>query len=165
MKKFLAIAACSLIGFAAIADTYTFTATLTNGQPITYSDPLPVSGYLEKIEVSADVASTTTVTVATYTSGNQALDTYATKAISAVGTNATAVFRTRVLGTDNAATALSAAGLLNNTTNTYTGVGTSLVAGYERPMLGGNVKVALTGTANDGSCPVTVTLFYLPTPK
>lgn len=164
MKKLIAIAAL-LACVSAVADTYTYTATLTNTQPISYSDALPVSGYLEKIEAVSDVASTTTVTVATYTTGNQAIETFATKALSAVGTNATALFRTRVIGTDSGATALAAAGLLNNSTNTYVGTGTALGSLYERPFVGGNLKVALTGTANDGACPVTVTIYYLPTPR
>jgi len=161
MKKFLAIFA-SLIGLSAVADTYTYTTTLTNGQPISYSDALPVSGWLDKIEVATESASTTTVTVATY-SGTTAVDTFYTSAIN--GTNPVKVARPRVVGTDSTGANLTAAAFAIPAGVSTNGVGTVISVPYDRPMIGGNIKVATTGTANDGSCPVTVTLFYLPTPK
>lgn len=163
MKKVAIISAFLLAGIAgAYADTYTYTITVTNTQPITYSDALPVSGFLDKIEVWADAASTSTVTVATYSSGNQAIDTYYTATISATTTSATSVARTRVIGTDNGATALTAAAFAIPAGVSTNGVGTILTAAYERPMIGSNLKVAVTGTKNDGSCPVIVTIFYEP---
>lgn len=150
----LALLFLSLFIPASFADSYTYTATLTNAQNITYSDALPVSGYLEKIEFAQDSAATTTVTVATYAS-TTAIDTYATAAVSTT----TKLFRPRVVGTDNGGTALAAV-VVNETTNTV--ATTQLQVPYERSMLGGNVKVALTGTANDGSNPVTVTIFFDP---
>ena len=153
------------LAFAAVsnAEVYTYQITLTNTQPITYSDPLPVSGWLDKIEVLTDAASTTTVTVATYggSAGTTAIDTFATKAITAGGT--AVVFRPRVIGTTTAgvnlagATTAGTGGLTNSITATQ-----ALIAKYEKVMVGGNIKVATTGTANDGACPVTVSIFYQP---
>ena len=58
MKKFLSIiAAVSAIALFARADSYTYTATLTNTQPVTISDVLPVSGELDRIEAVTDTAS------------------------------------------------------------------------------------------------------------
>jgi hypothetical protein len=125
-----------------------------------------VSGFLDKIEVQTEAASTTTVTVATYTTGSLAIETYYSATISAttsgaVGAGAAyAVARPRVIGSDNGGTALAAVG-----GGTNLSVFTSLTANYERPMVGGNTKIALTGTKNDGSCPVTVTIFYEPVRK
>jgi hypothetical protein len=159
MKKVIGFIG-ALLCFAAIAqaDVHTYSTTVTNGQPITYSEALPVSGWLDKIEVVQESAATSTVTVATY-SGTSAIDTYATKAISAaVGT----VFRPRFIGTSNAGTAFTSAAVA---ASTNLAAGTVLVAGYERPMIGSNVKVAVTGTANDGSNTVTVRIFYEPLKK
>jgi hypothetical protein len=153
MKRIIAtLAALMCVASIASADVETYSVTVTNAQPIIYSDPLPVSGWLDKIEVIQESAATSTVTVATY-SGTSAIDTYASKAISgAVGT----VFRPRFIGTGSNGTNLAAAA---SGTNQYA---TILSAAYERPMIGSNVRVAVTGTANDGSNTVTVRIFYSP---
>lgn len=162
MKRILAITAVALALFAigARADSYSYSITVTNAQAITYSDPLPVSGWLDKIEVVTDADSTQTVTVATY-NGTTAVDTYATKAISGASKTAT-VFRPRLIGTSNAGVAIAGAGTTNEFNIAAT---TALVAAYERPMIGGNVKCAVTGTANDGSATVAVTIYYEPLKK
>lgn len=163
MKQKMKLAVLAfMLAFAgmAVADTYTYTITGTNTQPITYSDPLPISGYLDKVEVVTDVASTTTVTLATYSTGNQAIDTYYSATISATTTNGTAVARTRVAPTDNGATAIAANG---GASNVFAAL--SLIAPYEKPMIGGNVKCAVTFTKSDSSCPVSVTVFYEPINK
>jgi hypothetical protein len=164
MKKLSMMFAAFLLALGvagAMADSYTYTITLTNTQPITYSDAIPVSGWLDKIEVHADVASTTTVTVASYSSGNQAIETYMSKAVTnAAATNAVFIARPRTVGTDSGGVYLTANG---GASNVFQATGLSVP--YERIMMGGNVKVAVTGTGNDGSAPVTVTIYTLPTPR
>lgn len=157
------IAALMVLAFAgfALGDCYTYTTTVTNGQAITYSDALPVSGYIDKIEMYTEAASTTTVTVATYggTAGTNAVETFATTAIDG-GTPVLVIPRrvgTTTAGVSLVAEALAAAASTN--------VGTIITVPYERAMVGGNLKVAVTGTANDGSCPVNVKIFYEPIAK
>lgn len=160
MKKIICLFAilAALVSVGALADSYTYTTTVTNNQAIAYSDPLPISGFFDKAEITTETASTTTVTLATY-SGTTALDTYVS--LSGMnGTTPTKLVRTRVLGTDNTGSALAAAG---NSTNVSWS--TTVNVPYERPFIGGNAKVAVTGTANDGSCPVTVVIYYQPTQK
>jgi hypothetical protein len=138
-----------------MADSYVYTTTCTNNKAIAYSDPLPISGYIERIEVfqSSSVA-TTTVTVASYDANNTALTTYASKAC--VGNQ---VFTPRVVGSSTAGVTLTAATGSSSGTNTTT----MLVVPYEKLMIGGNSKVAVTG----GDAPLTaytinVTVFYTP---
>jgi hypothetical protein len=151
----LVIGLCLLVA-SAMADSYTYTTTCTNNKAIAYSDPLPISGYIERIEVyqSSSVA-TTTVTVATYDGGGTtALTTFASKAC--VGNQ---VFTPRVVGSTTAGVTLVAATGSSSGTNTTT----MLVVPYEKMMIGGNTKVAVTG----GDAPLTaytinVTVFYTP---
>lgn len=158
MKKLIAfVALLGMCGLRTMADTATVSLTVTNGQAITYSDQIPVSGYLDKIEVVASegTSHTTTVTVATY-SGTTALETFAS--LSAWST-ATKVVRPRVLPTDTTGTALAAA---VSDSNSVTRV---LNVPYDRPLIGGNVKIAVTGTANTGTNTVTAVLYYQPLKK
>jgi hypothetical protein len=138
-----------LLVVAANADVVTYTTSVTNGQAITYSDPQPVSGTLDKIEVIKTAATTCTVTVATY-SGTTAVDTYFTKAMSESTT--AIVCRPRFIGTTSAA--VDIASVAGTGTNTLT----QLNAVYEKPMVGSNLKVAVTGTA--GACDVIVRFFF-----
>ena len=156
MKKLLAVLAlfATLITFAQ-ADTATMSLTVTNGQAITYSDQISASGYLDKIEVVQDAAATSTVTVATY-SGTTSVESYAS--LSGLAT-ATKLIRPRVLPTDNTGTAI--ASVAGTGTNTLT----QLNVPYQMPLIGGNLKLAVTGTANDGANTVTVTLYYIPIKK
>lgn len=141
----------------ACADTATVTLTVTNGQTITFSDPITASGYLDKIEVVASdgTAHTSTVTIATY-SGTTAMETFGTLSAWSAGTK---VIRPRVLPTDNTGTALAASA--SATTNATI----QLSVPYAQPLIGGNLKMAVTGTANTGSNTVTATLYYEPLKK
>lgn len=150
------LAVLALLCGVALADSYTVSLTVTNGQAITYSDPLPISGWLDRIEVVQSVVTTSTVTIATY-SGTTAVDTYASLA-SLVGNK---VVRPRFIGTSNQGTALAAAA---TGTSDYT-AGTVLAAPYERPLLGGNLKMAVTEGGNIASYTVTATLYFVPTPR
>jgi len=164
MKK-LVISLLLALATIAGAEVYTVSVTLTNTQPITYYS-LPVSGWLDKIEFLPDTASTTTVTVATYggAAGTTAIDTYATKAGFVMVTQTATVFRTRVIGTTTAGVALAGetTSVSGGATTSSVVATTALIGRYEKPMIGGNAKLALTGTANDGSCPVVVSLYYEP---
>ena len=137
------------------ADSYTYSVTVTNGQALNLSDPLPVSGYIEKIEVVTESASTTTVTVATYSSASNAIETFASAIIN--GTTPQKVFRPRFISTDIGGTNLTATTV--NTPSNAVGTVTFSIP-YERGFAGGNLRCAVTGTANDGSCPVNVTIYF-----
>lgn len=154
---------CGIVGgllvvSAAMADTMTATVSVTNGQPATLSGAIPVSGWLDKIEIvqSGGTGSTSAVVVATY-SGTTAVDTFATKTLAA----ASQIFRPRVVGTANTGTALAAAA---TGTNDYT-AGTVLAAPYERILIGGNVKLSVAGTNVKNTNTVTATIYYEPLKK
>jgi hypothetical protein len=162
MKKFMqglmVLVAVLALGSVANADTAVYSVSVTGSQAIVYSDALPVSGWLDRITVSQTAGATCTVTVAQY-AGTTAVDTYAS--LSALVGNK--VVRTRVIGTGNTGTALAAATVDNSTlTNNVT---TQLSANYERILLGGNTKVAVTAAAASPDNAVTVTLFFEPLKK
>lgn len=144
-------AVIALAAIGARADSYTYSASITNTQPITYSDPLPISGYIDRVEIFQGASSTTTVTLATY-NGTSAITTFASKSGM---TNQAEVITPRFIGTGSTGTALAGVTTTNGTSTTV------LYAPYERAMAGGNLKVALTGTANTNTA-VTVTIFYDP---
>jgi hypothetical protein len=150
MKKCMGLIVAVVVGFAVLAqaDTRTVTKVITNGQAITYSDPIPASGYLEKVEVVQTAGATATVTIATYT-GTTAVDTHVSLA-SLVGNK---VVRQKVLGTDNTGTALIGGASTNMT--------------YSYPLIGGNLKMAVTdaGASSTGSNTVTATLYFVPVPR
>ena len=103
---------------------------------------LPVSGYLDKIEMwGENAASTSSVVVATYTSTNQsatAIDTYAT--VSSLAGTTPKVVRPRVIGTTTAGVDITAAATTTNSTSTMLG------ALYERPMIGSLTQIRITAT-------------------
>lgn len=142
------------------ADMVSVDVVLTNGQPITFTDIPSGRGWLDKIEVITDPASTTTVSVGTFSAGNQLVDTFYSGTISATSTNGVAVARPRFIGTDTNATAIATTGGGTNQSMFVQGC-----VEYERPMFSGPVKVALTGTKNDGSCPVAVRIYFDPASK
>lgn len=157
MKKLIGMFLVVLVAFAVSvqADTATVALTVTNGQAIAYSDAIPASGILEKIEViQSDATATSTVTVATY-SGTTAVDTMAS--LTALVGNK--VVRPRVIGTTIAGVNLAA---VEGTTNVMS---TLLAALYEKPMVGGNLKLAVTGTFNAGTNTVTCKVYFQPLAK
>jgi hypothetical protein len=170
MRKFVCVLVClfAMAGLA-IADTATVTLSVTNGQTVSYSSPIVASGWLDKIEVVASDGTdhTSTVVVATY-SGTTALETYANLA---TWSEASKVIRPRVLPTANTGAALAAvtanvAGSNDAGTNSTNTVATTILSvPYEMPLIGGNLKMAVTGTANTGTNTVTATIYYIPTKK
>lgn len=158
MKK-IGLILVALIGFGVLAqaDTATISLTVTGGQAIAYSSAIPASGILEKIEVVQSASCTATVTIATY-SGTTAVDTFASLS-SLVGNK---VVRPRIIGTTTAGVNLAASVQAGSDALTNL-VSTALVGVYEKPLVGGNVKMAVTdaGTST-GTNTVTAVLYFQP---
>jgi hypothetical protein len=162
MKKMIGMFLVSLIGFAVLAqaDTATVSLTVTNGQAITYSDAIPASGILEKVEIIQTSGCTATVAVATF-SGTTAVDTFVTLT-DLVGNK---VVRPRVIGTTTAGVNLAAA-VQNGSDAVTNNVGTVLVGAYEKAMIGGNVKLAVTaGVATQAANTVICRVYFTPVSK
>lgn len=160
MKKLIIVSAIiAALSLNASADSYTYTSDslLTNGQ-ISTSAALPISGYLDRIEMyGANAAMTSAVVVASYTSAGTAIDTFAN--VSALAETTPVVIRPRFVGTTTAGVNIAPVQLVGGTN-----VSTILTAPYERPVVGGNVKIKVTGTVANTNT-VTVTVFYEPLPK
>jgi len=163
MKKLIiGMLAVMVIAVVGMADSVTVTLDSGATGAAAYSDALFASGYLDRIELvrdsdtAAETNQITTVVLATY-SGTTALNTYmsATLATGAV----TKVVSPRAIGQTTAGVNLAAAA---NGTNDYT-AGTVLVAPYERMMIGGNSKLAVSGNATN--CTVTATVYFEPLQK
>lgn len=150
MKKLISVLAIMASVCVVNAATESVSLTVTNGQAITYTAPINVSGILDKIEVVQSSGCTSTVTIATY-SGTTAIETFAS--LSSMTTPK--VVRPRILPTDNTGTSLAAV------SNLGTSVGTVLSVNYARPTIGGNVKMAVTsGATVTGTNTVTATFYY-----
>jgi hypothetical protein len=162
MKKIGLVLVSLIVGCAVLAqaDTATVSLTVTGGQAIAYSDAIPASGILEKIEVVQSASCTATVTIATY-SGTTAVDTFASLS-SLVGNK---VVRPRVIGTTTAGVNLAASIQAGSDALTNL-VSTALIGLYEKQMIGGNVKMAVTdaGTST-GTNTVTATVYFTPVKK
>lgn len=160
MKKIMfSLLVAALVGVGiSYADTYTYTVTaMTNGQVAT-SDPIPVSGWLDKVEWSQLSVGTATVVVATY-DGTSAVETFASLSANADDTK---VVRPRFLVTANTGSAL--AGAVDQTvTNSATATTTMLIAGYEKALIGGNAKVKITNACESND--VKVVIYYEPLKK
>jgi hypothetical protein len=165
MKRIL-LGIVMLLGCGALvasADTYTYSLLVTNGQAATISDQLPISGELDKIEISPSLlTATNAVLVATYdAAGTTVVDTYCTN--SAAGN---AIFRPRVIGTPVTSTTPYVGVASPTGTNTTT----VLMAQYERMLIGSNVRISMSGiggiwsgaTATNNT--VTVRIYYKPLP-
>jgi len=152
MKKVVigVLTVLAMVGIVS-AGTVTASVTITNGQSITFSEPINVSGILDKIEISHSGTSTSTVTIATYV-GTTALETFA----SLTTHYGTKVIRPRVLPTDNTGASLAAVVGGGATSN----VTTVLTVPYSRPTIGGNVKMAVTSSGSGGADTVTATFYY-----
>jgi hypothetical protein len=160
MKKMIGLFVAAVVGIAVLAqaDTRTVALTVTNGQAITYSDPIPASGELDKIEIS-QTSTGATITVATY-SGTTALETFATMA---TGTTQTKLFVPRRVGTTSAGVSIVA--VVGSGSDALTNLATTVLsAPYEAPVIGGNVKLAVTAHASAATSTntVTATLYFKP---
>lgn len=153
MKKLIGvIGAVAMAGGLAFSESITVSVTATNSQT-SYSAAVPIHGVIDKVEYVKTGNSQADIVVASF-DGTTAIDTFVSKLNLAAGTQ-TGVVRPRVIGTTTAGVDITAA------TNAVGVTATALVAAYEAPMAGGNVKVKLV---NDESTNVTasVTIFFKP---
>ena len=149
-----------MVGFCvvggAFADTYTYTLAAANNTT-NISAALPISGYLDKIELSGPGAgATNNVVVATY-DGTTAVETLAT--VSSLTTPK--VVRLRVLPTDNTGTSLAAA---FSALGTSTNASTLINIPYQKVLAGGNLKVTTINTAGNSN-DLKVVFYYEPLKK
>lgn len=162
MKKLALILAVALFAVAGSvsADRYVYTASYT-GFATTYSDWIPVSGWLDKIEISQTASRTCDVIVATYTAtgaNGSAIETFA----ACYGLAGSKVVRPRVYGTSTAGAALT---VTSTTTATY--YESIITIPYERAMVSGNVAIKIQGSnlvaasTND----IVIGIIYEPTKK
>ena len=160
MRKMLIAAILGLLLVSGgYADSYVYSFDgLTNGETST-SAAIPVSGWLDRVEVSQSATVTSTVTVATFDSTTE-MDKFVYLASL---TDTTKVVRPRVVGTGTTGTDLTYAHQagLANTTNL---VGQVLVVPYERMMIGGNTKIKVVNTScnasSGGTNDVKVVIYY-----
>jgi len=139
------------------ADTYTLTvANTTNG--LAYTNTIPISGYIDKIEFSQGSAATSTVTVATTGENGVTVEQFLSLAATADDAK---VVRPRVMGTTIAGVALAAVLADSGGTNVYS---TTLHANYEKILAGGNISCVVTGLSHTLS-DVQLTFYYEPVKK
>jgi len=137
------------------ADSVTVTLTRTGavGATAAYSEPINISGYLERVEFnSASDGATNTFTLATY-KGTTAQQKFVEFSTASTGTQYKVV-SPRVVGTTIAGVALDA---VATGTNQATQV---LSVPYERMMIGGNVKLALSPALTNTTTTVEAVLYY-----
>jgi hypothetical protein len=156
MKKMLAVVAMvACVATVARADYYEYSVTTATGAVTTVSDQIPVSGYLDRVEIIQTAGRTNSYTIATY-DGTTAVDTVVTSASLATATD---VIRPRVIGTTTAGVNLAPAVQAGSDAVTNN-VGTALIAAYERPLVGGNLKVSILGDAANVATTAVKVLFY-----
>ena len=160
MKKlFLTLAAVALCTSYAVADSKTVIVTAAGAD--TYSDPIDISGYIERVEVVRTPTATSDIVnidLGTW-SGTTLLESIVD--INSAATNMTAVIaRPRVVGTTVAGVALAAV------TGTAVGTNTTtmLTVPYERIMAGGNLRLKVGASAGTNAT-VTATIYYERTAK
>ena len=156
MKKMIVGVLSMLVmaGFVC-ADSYTYTFVAANCTNT--SEVIPISGYLDKIELSQTAGLSTTrsnvIVVATY-NGTTAVDT-----LASVTLGAAKVVRVRVQPTDNTGTVIPAA--LGASITNYS---TALSVPYEKVLVGGNIKVTIQNDHANASTNV-ITFYYEPLKK
>jgi hypothetical protein len=160
MKKLLlALAAVALCTSYAVADEKTVVVTAAGAT--TYSDPINISGYIERVEIvrtPAPGSAVVDIDLGTF-SGTTLMQSIVN--IDAAATNFTPVaVIPRVVGTTVAGVALTAA------TGTAVGTNTTtmLTVPYERIMVGGNLKLKVTALAGTNAT-VTAVIHYERSPK
>lgn len=159
MRKLMAvIGVCILAAGVAVGDVYTLSFTVTNNQTAAYSDPLPISGFLEKVEfvqTGGDALSTSSVMLATF-SGTTAVDIYVTNTTAQTTRKVT---RPRILGTGTTGTTLVKVTEDAGQASTNECATTILTAPYERPSVGSNLKLKYWGNDVVNTLTNTVRIF------
>lgn len=153
MKRMLAAVVVMVVcgAMAARADFYEYSVTTATGAVTTVSAQIPVSGYLDRVEIIQTAARTNTFTIATYDS-TTAIDTV----VASGALTGNKVIRPRIIGTTTAGVNLAAAA---TGTNDYT-AGTVLVASYDKPIVGGNLLVSILGDAANVATTAVKVRFY-----
>jgi len=165
MKKILMIALFAALVGVAKADSRPVIVTVNGGLAgaSAYSDQIPISGWLDRVEIiKSDDNDVVDIDLATF-SGTTLVESFVD--LNAVPTATDKiVLRPRVTGTDIAGNALAASGLIvaGEITNVVNGVVATLP--YERMMLGGNLKLKVTAGAGTNAT-VQATIFFEPTKK
>jgi len=151
-KIVMGILAC-LCAVSVMADSYTYTYS-SAGIGTNLSDAIPISGWLDKIELSngTGAAATTTVVVATY-DGTTAIDTLVTKAVTTP-----VVVRLRVQPTDNTGTVIPAVAITGAETN----VTTLLTVPYGPVLVGGNIKISTINVHSTTTNENKIVFYYEP---
>lgn len=152
MKKIvsLVLGVMLLVAVSAQADSYTYSLTSAANSTNT-SDAIPISGWLDKVELSINgTATTQTMLIATF-DGTVAVDVIVTNAVTSKK-----VVRPRVQPTDNTGTVIPAVESSGGTNAT-----TVLNVVYDKILAGGNIKVR---TVNDSTIASTnkVVFYYEP---
>jgi hypothetical protein len=138
MKKMIGIIAVGLMIVSGASAAYRdVTVTVTNNQPATLSDAVQIAGTIEKVEILQTTPGTSTVTIATYMD-TTAVDTFVNLVDLAT---ASKLVRPVFLPTDNTGAAL--AGVSGAGTNATT----QLNVMYQKALVGGTVKMAVTPKA------------------
>ena len=159
MKKMIVGVLSMLVmaGFVC-ADSYTYTYVAANCTNT--SEVIPISGWLDKIELSQTAGLSTTrsnvIVVATY-NGTTAVDT-----LASVTLGAAKVVRLRVQPTDNTGTVIPAVWSGSGTAGTN--ASTILSVPYGPVLVGGNIKVTIQNDHANASTNV-ITFYYEPLKK
>lgn len=133
MRKQMIVAVIGMLALAGVvcADSYTYSLVSAANSTNT-SDAVPVSGYLDKIEMSINAATcSNNIMVATY-DGTTPIDKIASNNVATF-----TIVRPRVQPTDYTGTVIPAA---TATTDSNT-VATVLSVVYDKILIGGNVKI------------------------
>jgi hypothetical protein len=155
MKKMLAVVAMvACVATVARADFYEYSVTTATGAVTTVSDQIPISGYLDRVEIIQTAGRTNSFTIASY-DGTTAVDTI----VASGALTGNKVIRPRVIGTTTAGVNLAPAVQAGSDAVTNN-VGTALIAAYERPMVGGNIKVSILGDAANVATTAVKVRFY-----
>lgn len=157
MKKLVSLLLVGLVAMAltASADSYTYTY-VNAGIGTNWSAAIPVSGWLDKIEIYNVSGATRTgiVTVCTAYS-NTTIEIYANN----ISNNTAKVIRPRVKGTDQYGTALTYELVASSdATNEVQQVQVL----YEKPMIGGNLKIQCKNHDATVYCTNVVVIYYEP---
>jgi hypothetical protein len=158
MKKIHAVmvAFVGLVAMASVvmADSVTVTVSRPGavGAGVAYSAPIPASGWLDRVEfISTSTGLTNTFTLATY-EGTTAQQKFVEYSTTATGTQYKVV-SPRITATTTAGVALAA---VDGGTNSQT----VLVAQYDRMIIGGNLKLAVSPALTNATTEVKAILYF-----
>jgi hypothetical protein len=134
------------LAFAVSVQADSMPVTLTSStNAAVVSDAIPISGYLERIEITQTAGRTNTITLASY-EGSTAVDAF----VSLTDLAGNKVVRPRVIGTTTAGVNLASV-VTADAGVTNAAAGQVLVAQYDKVLVGGTIKLAATANAANGT--------------